>query len=209
MKLTKYQHACFSVEEDGQFLIVDPGVFSTDFIAPANVVAVVITHQHPDHLDHDFLTQIINENPEVIIVAHPEVTAHIEVFEVRSVTAGETLAVGPFTLEFFGGTHATIHKSLPPLANLGVLINGLLYYPGDSFTLPAKTVDTLALPIAAPWMKISEAIDFLVALKPRLAFPTHDAILSEAGKSVVDDMLQITATKNNIRYTRLTDRLDI
>ena len=209
MKLTKYQHACFTVEVEEQILVVDPGVFSTDFIAPSNVAAVIITHEHPDHFDHDFIAQIMDKNPEAVIVAHPSVTSQIEVFNVKPALPGETLAVGPFNMEFFGGSHAVIHPEIPVIANLAVMVNDLLYYPGDSFVLPEKSVDTLALPASAPWMKVSEAADFMVAVGPRLAFPTHDAILSDAGKSVNDALLQTFASQNDILYERLTDTLEI
>ena len=210
MKLVKYEHACFTVEKDGQLLVVDPGNFSSDFIAPAGVVAVVITHEHPDHFDHDQLAAIIDKNPEAVIVAHPSITSQIEVFQTRSAMAGDKLNVGPFDLEFFGGQHAVIHQNYPTIANLGVMINDLLYYPGDSFELPGDaSVDTLALPATAPWMKMSEAMDYLIAVHPRLAFPTHDAILSDEGRAIADRLLGMTAQKNNIEYRRLDGPLEI
>lgn len=209
MKITKYLHACFTVEVDSQLLVVDPGKFSTDFIAPSNVAAIVITHEHPDHFDHDYIAQIIDKNPDAVIIAHPSVTTQIEVFSVNPATPGETMAIGPFNLEFFGGAHAVIHPDIPPIANIAVMVNDLLYYPGDSFVLPEKPVDTLALPASAPWMKLSEAADFMVDIHPRLAFPTHDAILSDAGKSIHDSLLQTFASKNDIQYQRLTDPIDV
>jgi L-ascorbate metabolism protein UlaG (beta-lactamase superfamily) len=209
MKLTKYEHACFTVEKDGQVLVVDPGGLSPDFIAPENVVAVIVTHEHFDHYDHEQLATIIDKNQDAIILAPTTVVAMLEALPGRTVAPGESITVGPFGIDFFGGQHATIHAGLPPIANLGVLINGLLYYPGDSFTLPGVPVDTLALPASAPWMKISEAIDFLSLVKPRLAFPTHDAILSEAGKDIADSLLEAAAGRNGCRYIRPTAPLAI
>jgi L-ascorbate metabolism protein UlaG (beta-lactamase superfamily) len=210
MELTKYEHACFTVEKDGKLLVVDPGNYSSDFLAPENVVAVVITHEHADHFDHEQLAGIIDKNPDAIIVAHPSITAQIEVFETHSIEVGDTFEVGPFRLEFFGGEHAVIHSSLPAITNLGVMINDLLYYPGDSFALPdGRSVDTLAIPAAAPWMKIGEAMDFLAAVHPRLAFPTHDAILSSAGKELADRLLGAVAGQNGTDYRRLSDSLEI
>jgi len=209
MKLTKYEHACFTVEKDGQVLVVDPGGFTSDFIAPEHVVGIVITHEHADHFDQEQITAIIDKNPDAIIVGHGEVLKQIEVFTTKTVDAGETFELGPFKLEFFGGEHAVIHPSMPPVANLGVMINDLLYYPGDSFTLPGKPVDVLALPVAAPWLKISEAMDFLTAVKPRLAFPTHDAILSKVGRSLPDRMLPGFAESYGGTYQRIEKSIDI
>lgn len=203
MKLTKYEHACFTVEHDHQLLVVDPGGFTTDFIAPEHIVGIVVTHEHQDHLDHDQLAAIIDKNPDAIIIGHETVVAGIEVFQTQAVAPGDTIEIGAFSLEFFGGEHAVIHTSIPPIANLGVLINELLYYPGDAFTLPNKPIDTLALPVSAPWLKISEVMEFLLAIRPRLAFPTHDAILSEVGKSLPDRMLPPIAEQVGATYQRI------
>lgn len=210
MKLTKYEHACFTVEKDGQLLIVDPGNYSSDFLAPEHVAAVVITHEHADHFDHDQLAAIIDKNPDAVIVAHPSVTHQVAVFQTKAVFPGDQVTVGPFELAFYGGDHAVIHADMPGLPNLGVMINNLLYYPGDSFALPGdQVVDTLALPAAAPWMKLSEAMDYLVAVRPRLAFPTHDAVLSPAGQDIADRLLGAVAKKHDITYQRLNAPLKI
>jgi L-ascorbate metabolism protein UlaG (beta-lactamase superfamily) len=209
MKITKYEHACLTVEKDSQVLVIDPGNFSTDFIPPAGVVAIVITHAHPDHADHDQIAAIIDKNPDALIVGHPAVIAPIEVFETRSVQAGDSLTVGPFSLKFFGGAHAIIHESIPPVANLGVMVDDLLYYPGDSFVLPERSVDTLAVPASAPWMKIGEAMDFIIAIRPRLAFPTHDALLSSEGKVITDRLLGMASEANDVEYKRLESPIEV
>ena len=209
MKLTKYEHACFTVEKEGKVLVVDPGNLATDFIAPENVVAVVITHQHADHLDPEHLAEIFDKNDDVLILGPSDAIDKIEVESKQAVQSGEKVTVGPFDLEFFGGVHALIHESVGRVQNLGIMINDLIYYPGDSLDLPNRPVDTLAIPAAAPWMKIGEAMDFLVAIKPRLAFPTHDAITSEAGRSIADRMLSGIAEQNDIEYIRLESPIEI
>jgi len=209
MQLTKYGHACFTVEKDRQILVVDPGGFSQDFISPEHVIGVIVTHKHGDHLDHDQLAAIIDKNPDAIIIGPEEVTAEIEAFQTKTVHATETLTIGPFSLEFTGGQHAVIHRNIPTIQNVGVIINELLYYPGDSLVLPGKPIDTLALPISAPWLKVSEAIDFLLTTKPRLAFPTHDAILSQEGIEIYDSPLSRFSGEQGIEYVRLVQPLNI
>lgn len=209
MQLTKYEHACFTLEKDDQLLVVDPGEWSSDFISPSNVIAIVITHDHGDHFDHEQLEAVIDENPDAVIVGPETVTSQIEVFQTKTIQAGDSLDIGPFHLEFFGGKHASIHPSIPAAVNVGVLINDLLYYPGDSFVLPGRPVDTLALPVAAPWLKISEAMDFLMQIRPRLAFPTHDAVLSQIGKELVDDRLSATAQEQDTTYQHLAETITL
>jgi L-ascorbate metabolism protein UlaG (beta-lactamase superfamily) len=209
MKLTKFEHACFAVEQDGQSLIVDPGGYTTDLVIPDNVVAIVITHEHADHLDKPHLQTIKDKNPDVTIVAHESITSQLGEFKTQAVMANEGIKIGNFELEFYGGEHAVINPAWPTIPNLGVLINERLYYPGDSFVVPDRAVEVLALPVAAPWLKISETMAFLQQIKPKLAFPTHDAILSDAGKGLPDGMLPGIAEQVGTKYQRLTEPLEI
>lgn len=203
MNITKYEHACLTIEHDGQLLVVDPGNFTTDFVAPDHVAGIVITHDHADHFDHELIAAIMDKNPDAVIVAHPSITEQVEAFASHGVEAGDTWEIGPFHLEFFGGQHAVIFPNNPPLPNLGVMVNDLFYYPGDSFSMPGDhAVDTLALPVVAPWCKINEVIDFLSNVEPRAAFPTHDAILSSIGKELVDRMVGSHALERGIDYQR-------
>lgn len=209
MKLTKYRHACFTVEENGKVLVVDPGAFSTDFIAPSNVVVVIITHEHPDHFDPEHVAEIMDKNPEAVILAPHSISDKLEVFNHRPVTAGDAITLEPFDLTFHGGQHAIIHEGIPTIENVGVMLNNLLYYPGDSFVLPGQPVDTLLLPASAPWMKISEAMNFLSTVKPRLAIPTHDAILSIEGQEIADRLLGGAAKTLGSEYQRLDTSVEI
>ena len=203
MNITKYMHSCLVVEKGGQRIVVDPGVWSEDFVVPENVVAIIVTHEHADHLDPEKLKAIVSASPDAVIYAHEAVLSKIEGLKTQAVSAGETVRVGEFTLRFTGGEHATIHTSYPAIANLGVVVDDALYYPGDSFALAGAVVHTLALPVSAPWMKISEAMDFLAEVKPMRVFPTHDAILSDTGHVLVDRMLSATAESVGARYERL------
>jgi len=206
MRLTKYEHACFTVEKDGKLLVVDPGGWTTDLGSPENVVAIVVTHEHPDHFDVSALGALIAHNPDAVIYAHENITRQFgDTLPHQAVAAGDAVTAGPFGLRFFGGEHAVIHPDMPIVANLGVMVNDSLYYPGDSFALPDRPVQTLALPAAAPWMKISEAMDFCKQIDADFVFPTHDAILSDIGKSLSDRLLDGVANK----YQRLKTPLEI
>lgn len=204
MKLTKYQHACFVVEKDGTSVIVDPGNFTHDFIMPSKVSAIVVTHEHPDHFDETLIGRILAAHPQATIIAHESITGRFTNNTTIAARIGEPYTVGPFSLRFFGGTHASIAESIQVPPNLGVLIDDRLYYPGDSFVVPINiTIRELALPASAPWLKISEAIHFLGQVRPQFVFPTHDAILSNEGKLLVDRMLGAAADGQNSQYKRL------
>lgn len=209
MKLTKFEHSCFMLETDNQALVFDPGNWSADFVAPNNIAAIMLTHEHADHFDKDLLQSIIDKNPKAAIIAPHEMAEKLAGFSCQGVAPGDSVTAGSFALRFFGGEHAPIHPDIASVVNVGVLVNDTFYYPGDSFALPGVPVNTLALPVTAPWLKISEPIDFMIEVKPTLAFPVHDHIASDDGKALVDRILGGFAEKNDIRYKRITDPIEI
>jgi len=205
MKLTKFQHACFVIEKDGASIVVDPGAFTHDFIMPKHVAAVFVTHNHPDHLNNQLIVTILREHPKAVLLAHESIVHDFQAEHTQAVTVGETVSVGDITLQFVGGVHEQIYPTLPVPVNIGVIIENQLYYPGDSFYLPQQPIEALALPVSAPWLKLSESIDFVKALKPIFIFPTHDAILSEEGKAMVDRMITGFTDSIGAQYKRIDD----
>lgn len=204
MNITKYAHACLVLEEQGQKLVIDPGGFTPDFGDLSSIVGIVVTHAHGDHFNPAHLARIAEANPDVVIFATGEVATSLSAPTVTAVEAGQSIDAGVFHLEFFGGQHAQIHTSLPQIQNVGVMVNDSLYYPGDSFAVPAgKQVTALALPVSAPWLKLSEAMDFLLTVKPRLCFPTHNAVLSDTGQSIVDNLMGPVASQAQTVYHSL------
>ena len=180
MIVTKREHACLSIEHEGASLVIDPGSFTEAFTVE-NLLGVVVTHEHADHVTPEHLHRLLDSATGVELFAPAGVAAAHPGFAWQIVSAGDARTAGPFALAFSGGRHAEIHRSIPVIDNLGVLVNGLLYYPGDSFTVPSGSVDVLAVPASAPWLKIGEVMDYVDAVKPRRAFATHDMINSEAG----------------------------
>lgn len=209
MELTKFEHACFCVRIGDQSIIIDPGNITSDLEIPDDIAAIILTHKHADHTDLDQIEAILDNNPEAVVAGTADNLSSLELNNAITTKPGDELSFGAFELEFFGGRHAVIHDSYPSVENVGVMINDTIYYPGDSFAAPDRPVDTLLLPVSAPWMKISEAMDYLTKIKPRLAIPTHDAILSAAGQQIVDHILTETADGAGVIYQRLTSPINI
>ena len=185
MRIVKRGHACLELIDGGRTLIIDPGDH-TEPLDPSDLVGVVITHEHPDHWDQAHLTALRTRFPEAPILGPVGVLEAAEDFEIVPVHPGETHTVGPFELEFFGGRHAMIHESIPVIDNVGVFVNGKLYYPGDSFVGPDAAVEVLATPAGAPWLKIAEVMDFVMDVKPKRTFATHVMTLSDDGLALSD-----------------------
>jgi len=210
VKITKYEHATLVLTIGDQQLVIDPGVFLTppDF---ANTTAVVITHSHADHWTDQNLALILEKSPDAVIYAPQDVADSATDAAITVVKAGDAATAGPFTLEFFGHEHATIHESVPVPENVGVLVNDEFYYGGDSYTGPGKPVGTLAAPIGAPWLKVGEAIDYVLEVKPSRAFYIHEMTLSAAGKGMASERLQWATEQGGGQYHPLEvgDSLDV
>lgn len=201
MHITKYEHSCLDFEADGKRLLIDPGAVTSSIPNYDDIVAIIVTHVHADHFDPKKLLDIHTQNPNTPLYTVQAVADTLkDSLPYVVITEGQIVNVGPFKIAFFGGKHALIHRSVPLTDNVGLMVNDTMYYPGDSLTLPHSPVDILAVPIAAPWLKISEAMDFITSVKPKRVFPVHDALLSGFGMEVNSTWLQSACTAAGTEY---------
>jgi L-ascorbate metabolism protein UlaG (beta-lactamase superfamily) len=213
MRLTKLEHAALVIEDSGDLLFVDPGKFTTPITEAQGALGVVVTHEHDDHWTPAQLERILDQSPGARVFGPAGVVeaAAAAGYAVERVSPGDEVELGTFRLRFFGGRHALIHRSIPVVDNVGVLVNDALYYAGDSFAVPeGVAVDVLAAPAGAPWMKISEAMDYVEQVAPRRAFATHEMVLSRAGKDLSHARLAWATAQGGGEYLPLEpgDTLD-
>lgn len=206
MHIKKLNHCCMLIDAgpgNKTRILTDPGIFSMeqhDKVSHADIV--LITHEHPDHLHIESLKALLQRAPEATVIVNDSVGELLmkEGIKHHVMKHGDTLDVKGVHLEGIGNDHATIHKSLPHMANTGFFIDNKLFYPGDALTDPKKPVDALALPVAGPWLKISEALDYAAALKPRIAFPVHDGIVP---RGFMYHVLEKVLTEQGIEFIKL------
>ncbi len=212
MRLTKLGHSCVRIEHDGTVLVLDPGVF-TDADAVDGADAVLITHEHPDHYHPDHLRRTTAPIYTIAAVAAqvsdgaPDLTERVTV-----VRPGEEFSVGTVPVTAVGELHAVIHDELPRFDNSGYLLglgDTTVFHPGDALTVPDQQVDLLLTPVCAPWMKVSEGIDFarLVGAPRNLAI--HDRTYSEAGLGIADGHFGRFLGAAGLDYVRLPDGADL
>jgi len=207
MQVTKREHACLVIEKAGGRLVIDPGSYTLPVDDVLGVAAVVITHEHSDHWTTEQIARILEKNPDARIFGPLGVATAVGhaagEFFVETVAHGDTIGVEPFTLAFFGSTHAVIHESIPVIDNVGVLVNDSVYYPGDSYTLPDRPVEVLAAPIGAPWLKLGDVMDFVIAVKPKNTIPVHEMVLSVIGKQLAYELVGRAAAQCGSEFTVL------
>ncbi|WP_371655467.1 MULTISPECIES: MBL fold metallo-hydrolase [unclassified Streptomyces] len=191
LKLTKKTHACVRLEKDGRTLVIDPGAFS-EADAALGADAVLITHEHPDHFAEDRLRTALEANPAAEIWTLRSVAEKISAAfpgRVHTVGHGDAFSAAGFDVQVHGELHAVIHPDLPRITNVGFLVDGSLFHPGDALTVPDHPVDTLMLPVQAPWSKISEVIEYVREVGPRRAIDIHDALLTDLARPIYDTHL--------------------
>ncbi|MFB6620175.1 MBL fold metallo-hydrolase [Streptomyces sp. NPDC085524] len=203
MKLTKRLHSCVQLEKDGRVLVIDPGVFS-ESDAGLGADALLVTHEHPDHFDEGRLRAALDANPAAELWTLRSVADRIAPAypgRVHTVGHGDAFTAAGFDVQVHGELHAVIHPDMPRVTNVGYLVEGSLFHPGDALTVPDAPVDTLMLPVHAPWNKVGEVIDYLREVKPRRAIDIHDAYLADIARPIYDYALDTLGGTDHGRLT--------
>ncbi|MEV0039704.1 MBL fold metallo-hydrolase [Streptomyces sp. NPDC050804] len=203
MRLTKKTHACVRLEKDGRTLVIDPGGYSEEDAAVGADV-ILVTHEHPDHFHEGRLRAGLEANPAAELWTLRSVAEQVSAAfpgRVHTVGHGDTFSAAGFEVRVHGELHAVIHPEIPRITNVGFLVDGSVFHPGDALTVPDEPVETLMLPVMAPWNKVSEVIDYVREVKPGRTLDVHDALLTELARPLYDTLL---GNLGGADHTRLT-----
>lgn len=185
MNITKYGHCCLLIEIEGVRILTDPGVYSEGQEEASKLDCILISHEHSDHLHIESLQKILEKNPETPILTNLVVAPMLDEAGIHYTLLrdGEIYDCNGVTVRAFEVTHAEVYKSKPNTPNTGFMIADQFFYPGDAFIDPGQAIDVLALPVAGPWMRLADAVDYALKLRPRVAIPVHDGMLKQPGLS--------------------------
>ncbi len=216
MDIQRFGHATLLATVDDQRVLIDPGTYATDAaFSLTDLTAIVITHQHADHADPARLPGLLAGSPDAQVLVEAGVAATVPAVadRARVIGPGETIELGSAVLTMVGGAHAVIHPDLPSIGNVGVTIRGAsgptLFHPGDAYAAVPDGVDVLAVPLAAPWAKLQETVDFVRAVGPRTVFAIHDAGLSDLGGPVYRRTVESIGGVADVRWLEPTGSLTV
>ena len=192
MEITHLGHACLLVEVADQRVLIDPGTFS-ELDGLRDLTAVVVTHQHPDHLDPERAPGLLADNPRAVVLVEPqtaEVLARVGHGDrAERLESGTAVELGALRLMPVGDHHAVIHPYVDRIDNRGVVLSAdgepTLFHPGDALDAEPGDVDLLAVPVNAPWGRVAETIEFVRRVAPsRGVIPVHDGLLNDTGRAM-------------------------
>ncbi len=204
MELTKHGHACVVVADGDRRLVIDPGAW-TEPSALDGATAVLVTHEHPYHFVGDRLRAAMDADPALEVWTNPSVAEQLEGLggRVHAVGDGDAVTVAGFEVSVHGEWHAVVHPELPRVRNVGFLVEGQVFHPGDALTVPGAPVATLLLPVHAPWSKVAEVIDYVRAVGADQAYAVHDGLLNDTGLGLVGGLLGERGPGTPTPYARL------
>jgi L-ascorbate metabolism protein UlaG (beta-lactamase superfamily) len=204
VQLTKHGHACVVLSDGDRRLVVDPGAFTADD-AWAGATALLITHEHLDHFVPEKVRAALDADPGLELWTNSSVAGQLEGLgsRVHVVGPGDTFTAAGFDVSVHGEWHAVVHPDIPVVRNVGFLVDGTVFHPGDALTVPEVAIPTLLLPAHAPWSKVSELIDYLRAVRAERALAVHDGLLNDTGLGVLAGLLGARGPGQPTPYARL------
>lgn len=206
MFITHLGHACVLLEVAGTRILIDPGVFTPGFEQLTGLDAVLVTHVHGDHYDAARLPALMSANPDARLLAEPGTAARLTAagLDAAPLAAGDAVTLGALTVTAAGGRHAAVHRDVPRVGNVGLLVGAegepTLFHPGDSYETVPAGVDVLAVPLGAPWAALRETIDFVRAVAAPVAVPIHEGTLSAGGRGIhLSTLTGLVADRTEVR----------
>ena len=193
------------LQKDGATLVIDPGSFPSGAEAIAEADAVLVTHEHADHLDEDGLRIVLTARPDLQVWSNESVARKFPDHQgqVHPVRQGDVVAAAGFDVHVYGERHAFLHPDIPAPANTGYLVDGAIFHPGDALTVPDQPVDTLLVPVTAPWLKAAEFVDCFREVSPRQGYAIHDGMLNDFGLMIIGSWMEHAAAPVAGSLTRL------
>lgn len=192
--------SCLVVATDAAITLFDPGFHTfesgeIDLDTIGDISRVLITHEHGDHVNPDFVKWLIDRQSDLAVYSNEAVAGLLDGYGIEVDTGDPT-----------GATYEDVlHEMIPTGAqppNRAYTIDGVLTHPGDSYQ-PAATAPVLALPLIVPWGSTTQSMDFARRLAPSQVIPIHDFYLNDGGRSFAYNMAKNVLARADIEVIAL------
>lgn len=179
MRVTSYGQSCLLVETDeGTRLLLDPGSITTartDLRGLGTIDAVLLTHEHADHVDVGAVEGLLDAHVPVYANASTRTLFDPDA-PVTVVAGGEAFAAAGVPVVAYDVPHMPMVDGTPGPPNLAYVVDGRLLHPGDARELVGIAAEILAVPIAGPSTSCHLAYLMAKAVGATTIIPIHHEV---------------------------------
>ena len=208
MKITKLVHSCIIIELDNKKILVDPGVYSwqNETVKSANfsnISAVVITHNHPDHLNNDFADAIKEASPNATWYGTKQVAEQLVNLNIECHTESQDASV-----QIIASEHADLSPWFDEQPeHTSFLLFSEVLISGDCQTLnDSHGARILAGAInGGPWGAVVGFSKMIESMedRPKIVLPLHDWHWNEEARNAIYSKLPEVMNKFNVDFIPL------
>ncbi|MCI6573914.1 MAG: MBL fold metallo-hydrolase [Actinomycetaceae bacterium] len=187
LTITRGVHAAVTISSETTSIVVDPGYFGyPESVESAD--AVLVTHNHFDHVDVPSLAASIRAHPQLKVFSPTPLSLDAPDSDVTLVAEGDAFTVGDIPVRVVGKEQARASLDDGVIPNVGYLVAGAVLHPGDAHQ-DCEGVDTLLTALAAPWQNNPQLEEYLRRVRPKRVIGIHDATLNDLGREFAQKTL--------------------
>ena len=199
-QIRRLTDSCLLVNTEDEATLFDPGFHTfldgpIDLDSIGDVTRVLVTHEHADHVNPDFVNWLVDRNRDLMVHSNQAVADLLDGHGIQvSVAVPDGVSA-----------EDVLHEKLPTGArppNRAWTIDGLITHPGDSHE-PTHTAPILALPLMAPWGSVTGAVEFARRLQPERVIMIHDFFMSDSGRERIRNLAKNVLAESGIEMLDL------
>lgn len=163
------------IEQHGRRLAIDPGSFVSAKYSAQDLLpldAILITHEHGDHVDLNLLRSLMQGNA-IPVIANQHTKQVVGDLVTQVVADGESFEAAGMKVIARELPHCLLADGSHGPQNTGYLIDGAFFHAGDGIAIDGLEVQAAAIPIAGPDISARDVFAFIKQLHCQAVIPIH------------------------------------